>query len=230
MLRWQMNLVNNLPEGEVLLLGNIRLYKEKEQNDPEFAKKLASLADVFVKIGVVEYVLDKVDILLLGGGLILTFLMAKGYSIGSSLVERDMVDAAKKVLEKAKEPQVRMLPTDVAILKIVSADTNREVVSVSNISEFSMRMDIGTDFIKRFTDVLGSAKTIIWSGPTGVSEFDNFAVGTEAIARKLADLTEKEGVSTIVGGGATVAAVKKLGLQMSHMSAGESDASPSNNS
>ncbi|KAL6143684.1 hypothetical protein ACLB2K_054379 [Fragaria x ananassa] len=133
-----------------------------------------------LKIGVIEYLLDKVDILLLGGGLIFTFLMAEGYSIVSSLVERAMVDAAKKVLEKAKEKQVR------------------------------------TDSIKRFTDVL-----IIWS----MSEFDNFAVGTEAIARKLADLTEKEEVSTIVRGGATVAAVRRLGLRMSHMSAGESDAS-----
>ncbi|KAL6139946.1 hypothetical protein ACLB2K_058247 [Fragaria x ananassa] len=99
-----------------------------------------------------------------------------------------MVDAAKKVLEKAKEKQVRMLPTDVAISKILSADANREAGSPP-----AMGMDIGKDFIKRFTDGLGSTMTIIWSGPMGVSEFDNFAVGTEVIATKLADLTEKGG-------------------------------------
>ncbi|KAB1216893.1 Phosphoglycerate kinase, cytosolic [Morella rubra] len=274
-------IVVELPEGGVLLLENVRFHKEEEKNDPEFAKKLASLADVYVndafgtahrahastegvakylkpavagflmqkeldylvgavanpkrpfaaiiggskvstKIGVIESLLEKVDILLLGGGMIFTFYKAQGYSVGSSLVEEDKLDLALSLMEKAKLKGVSLLlPTDVVAADKFAPDANTMVVPASAIPDSWMGLDIGSDSIKLFCEALEAAKTIIWNGPMGVFEFEKFAEGTEAIARKLAELSEN-GVTTIIGGGDSVAAVEKFGLaeKMSHISTG----------
>lgn len=274
-------LVAALPDGGVLLLENVRFYKEEEKNDPEFAKKLASLADLYVndafgtahrahastegvakflkpavagflmqkeldylvgavsnpkkpfaaivggskvssKIGVIESLLEKVDILLLGGGMIFTFYKAQGLTVGSSLVEEDKLDLATALLEKAKSKGVALLlPTDVVIADKFAADANSKVVPASAIPDGWMGLDIGPDSIKTFGESLDTTKTVIWNGPMGVFEFEKFAAGTEAIAKKLADLSGK-GVTTIIGGGDSVAAVEKAGLadKMSHISTG----------
>ncbi|URD83189.1 Phosphoglycerate kinase [Musa troglodytarum] len=270
-----------LPNGGVVLLENVRFYKEEEKNDPEFAKKLASLADLYVndafgtahrahastegvtkflkpsvagflmqkeldylvgavvnpkkpfaaivggskvssKIGVIESLLEKVDILILGGGMIFTFYKAQGYSVGSSLVEEDKLGLATSLLEKAKTKGVSLLlPTDVVVADKFAADADSKIVPASGIPDGWMGLDIGPDSIKTFSGTLESTKTIIWNGPMGVFEFEKFAVGTEAIAKKLADLSGK-GVTTIIGGGDSVAAVEKVGLadKMSHISTG----------
>ncbi|WOK94745.1 phosphoglycerate kinase, cytosolic-like [Canna indica] len=274
-------LVAALPDGGVLLLENVRFYKEEEKNDPEFAKKLASLADLYVndafgtahrahastegvtkflkpavagflmqkeldylvgavanpkkpfaaivggskvssKIGVIESLLEKVDILLLGGGMIFTFYKAQGYSVGSSLVEEDKLGLATSLLEKAKSKGVSLLlPTDVVAADKFAADANSMVVPASGIPDGWMGLDIGPDSIKTFSESLDTTKTIIWNGPMGVFEFEKFAAGTDAIAKKLAELSAV-GVTTIIGGGDSVAAVEKAGLadKMSHISTG----------
>nr|XP_043621068.1 phosphoglycerate kinase, cytosolic [Erigeron canadensis] len=274
-------LVAEIPEGGVLLLENVRFYKEEEKNDPEFAKKLASLADLYVndafgtahrahastegvakylkpavagylmqkeldylvgavsnpkkpfaaivggskvssKIGVIESLLEKVDILVLGGGMIFTFYKAQGYKVGSSLVEEDKLDLATSLLEKAKSKGVSLLlPTDVVIADKFAADANSKTVPANEIPDGWMGLDIGPDSIKSFSETLDTTKTIIWNGPMGVFEFEKFAAGTTAIAKKLAELSGK-GVTTIIGGGDSVAAVEKAGLadKMSHISTG----------
>ncbi|XP_002513352.2 phosphoglycerate kinase, cytosolic [Ricinus communis] len=274
-------LVAEIPEGGVLLLENVRFHKEEEKNEPEFAKKLAGLADVYVndafgtahrahastegvakylkpsvagflmqkeldylvgavanpkkpfaaivggskvstKIGVIESLLEKVDILILGGGMIFTFYKAQGHSVGSSLVEGDKLDLASSLIEKAKAKGVDLLlPTDVVIADKFAADANSKVVPASSIPDGWMGLDVGPDAIKTFCEALDTTQTIIWNGPMGVFEFDKFAVGTEAIAKKLAELSGK-GVTTIIGGGDSVAAVEKVGLadKMSHISTG----------
>ncbi|KAE8661269.1 Phosphoglycerate kinase, cytosolic [Hibiscus syriacus] len=266
--------------GGVLLLENVRFYKEEEKNDPEFAKK-ASLADLYVndafgtahrahastegvakflkpsvagflmqkeldylvgavanpkkpfaaivggskvstKIGVIESLLAKVDILVLGGGMIFTFYKAQGYKVGSSLVEEDKLDLATSLMEKAKAKGVSLLlPTDVVIADKFAADANSKVVPAAEIPDGWMGLDIGPDSIKAFNESLDTTQTIIWNGPMGVFEFEKFAAGTEAIAKKLAELSGK-GVTTIIGGGDSVAAVEKVGLadKMSHISTG----------
>ncbi|KAF2309340.1 hypothetical protein GH714_001673 [Hevea brasiliensis] len=250
-------LVAELSDGGVLLLENVRFHKEEEKNDPEFSKKLAALADVYVndafgtahrahastegvakylkpsvagflmqkvstKIGVIESLLGKVDILILGGGMMFTFYKAQGYSVGSSLVEEDKLDLATSLVEKAKAKGVSLLlPTDVVIADKFAADANSKVVPASAIPDGWMGLDVGPDGIKTFCEALDTTKTVIWNGPMGVIEFDKFAVGTEAIAKKLAELSGK-GVTTIIGGGDSVAAVEKVGLadKMSHISTG----------
>ncbi|MBD2119405.1 phosphoglycerate kinase [Trichocoleus sp. FACHB-262] len=273
--------VGALQNGDVLLLENVRFYKEEEKNDPEFAKKLASLADLYVndafgtahrahastegvthylspsvagiliekelkylqnaienpqrplaaivggskvssKIGVIETLLDKVDKLFIGGGMIFTFYKARGLSVGKSLVEEDKLDLARALEAKAKEKGVELLlPTDVVVADNFAADANAQTVSIENIPDGWMGLDIGPDSIKVFQDALAQCKSVIWNGPMGVFEFDKFAQGTEAIAHTLAGLT-KQGVTTIIGGGDSVAAVEKVGVadQMSHISTG----------
>ncbi|KAG0487165.1 hypothetical protein HPP92_009260 [Vanilla planifolia] len=273
--------VSALPDGGVVLLENVRFHKEEEKNDPEFAKKLASLADLYVndafgtahrahastegvtkylkpavagflmqkeldylvgavgnpkrpfaaivggskvstKIGVIDSLLEKVDVLILGGGMIFTFYKAQGYGVGSSLVEEDKLDLATTLVEKAKSKGVSLLlPTDVVVADKFAADANSKVVPASAIPDGWLGLDVGPDSIKTFSEALDNAKTIIWNGPMGVFEFEKFAVGTEAIAKKLAELSGK-GVTTIIGGGDSVAAVEKAGLadKMSHISTG----------
>jgi phosphoglycerate kinase len=174
------------------------------------------------KIGVIETLLEKVDKLLLGGGMIFTFYKARGLNVGKSLVEDDKLELAKSLEAKAKERGVDLLlPTDVVVADKFAADANAQTVSVDNIPNDGMGLDIGPESVKMFQDALADCKSVIWNGPMGVFEFDKFAVGTEAIARTLADLT-KQGTSTIIGGGDSVAAVEKVGVaeQMSHISTG----------
>ena len=174
------------------------------------------------KIGVIETLLEKCDKLLLGGGMIFTFYKARGLSVGKSLVEEDKLELAKSLEAKAKERGVEfLLPTDVVVADSFSADANSQVVSIENIPDGWMGLDIGPESVKMFQEALADCKSVLWNGPMGVFEFDKFAVGTEAIARTLADLT-KTGTDTIIGGGDSVAAVEKVGVadQMSHISTG----------
>jgi phosphoglycerate kinase len=174
------------------------------------------------KIGVIETLLDKVDKLLIGGGMIFTFYKARGLSVGKSLVEEDKLELAKSLEVKAKEKGVELLlPTDVVVADNFAPDANAQTVSIESIPDGWMGLDIGPDAVKVFQDALKQCKSAIWNGPMGVFEFDKFAVGTEAIARTLAELTPT-GVTTIIGGGDSVAAVEKVGVaeQMSHISTG----------
>ncbi|RZM76687.1 phosphoglycerate kinase [Leptolyngbya iicbica] len=174
------------------------------------------------KIGVIETLLDKVDKLLIGGGMIFTFYKARGLSVGKSLVEEDKLELAKALEAKAKEKGVELLlPTDVVVADNFAPDANAQTVSIEAIPDGWMGLDIGPDAVKVFQEALKQCKSVIWNGPMGVFEFDKFAAGTEAIAHTLAELTPS-GVTTIIGGGDSVAAVEKVGVaeQMSHISTG----------
>lgn len=188
-------------------------------------KPLAAIiggSKVSSKIGVIEKLLEKVDKLLLGGGMIFTFYKARGLSVGKSLVEEDKLELAKSLEAKAKERGVELLlPSDVVVADNFAADAEARTVSVDAIPDGWMGLDIGPESVKMFQDALSDCKTVIWNGPMGVFEFDKFAAGTEAIAHSLADLTKKD-ATTIIGGGDSVAAVEKVGVaeQMSHISTG----------
>ena len=174
------------------------------------------------KIGVIETLLEKCDKLIIGGGMIFTFYKARGLSVGKSLVEEDKLELAKSLEAKAKERGVQfLLPTDVVVADKFAPDAESQTVSIENIPDGWMGLDIGPDSIKVFQDALADCKTVIWNGPMGVFEFDKFAAGTEAIAHSLAAIT-KNGAITIIGGGDSVAAVEKVGVadQMSHISTG----------
>jgi phosphoglycerate kinase len=273
--------VGALQNGQVLLLENVRFYKEEEKNDPEFAKKLAANADFYVndafgtahrahastegvtkflspsvagylvekelqylqsaienpqrplaaiiggskvssKIGVIETLLEKCDKLIIGGGMIFTFYKARGLDVGKSLVEEDKLELARTLEAKAKERGVTfLLPTDIVAADKFAPDANATTVSIENIPADGMGLDIGPHSVKVFQEALADCKSVVWNGPMGVFEFDKFAVGTEAIARTLAEIS-KTGATTIIGGGDSVAAVEKVGLadQMSHISTG----------
>jgi len=174
------------------------------------------------KITVIETLLEKVDKLLIGGGMIFTFYKARGLSVGKSLVEDDFVELAKTLEAKAKEKGVQLLlPSDVVVADKFDKDANAQTVSVEAIPDGWMGLDIGSDSVKLFQEALADCKSVIWNGPMGVFEFDKFAAGTEAIAHTLANLTAT-GTITIIGGGDSVAAVEKVGLadKMSHISTG----------
>ena len=174
------------------------------------------------KIGVIETLLEKCDKLLIGGGMIFTFYKARGLDVGKSLVEEDKLELAKELEAKAKAKNVSLLlPTDVVIADKFAADANSQTVSIDSIPDGWMGLDIGPDSVKLFQEALADCQTILWNGPMGVFEFDKFAVGTEAIANTLAELT-KNNATTIIGGGDSVAAVEKVGVaeQMSHISTG----------
>lgn len=275
------SIVSGMSNGDVTLLENVRFYKEETKNDPEFAKKLAANADMFVndafgtahrahgstagvtsylkpsvagfllekeleylagtvaapvrpfaaivggskvssKIGVIESLLEKVDKLIIGGGMVFTFLRARGLSVGSSLVEEDKIELAKELETKAKAKGVEIiLPTDIVVADKFSADANTQIVSSEAIPDGWMGLDQGPASTDMIQGVLKSCKTIIWNGPMGVFEINAFAKGTFAIADTLAELTGT-GAITIVGGGDSVAAVEKAGLaaKMSHISTG----------
>ena len=273
--------IDALPNGKIALLENVRFYPEEKANDPDFAKQMASLADVYVndafgaahrahastagvtqfistcvaghlmekelqylqraieepqrplaaiiggskvssKIGVIETLLDKVDKLLIGGGMVFTFFKARGLSVGKSLVEDDKLDLAQSLEVKAKTKGVTLLlPTDVVIADDFSADANSKIVPIDQIPADWMGLDIGPSSIELFQQSLTHCKTVIWNGPMGVFEFEQFAKGTEAIAHTLSGLTE-QAACTIIGGGDSVAAVEKVGVaeRMSHISTG----------
>ena len=263
--------------GEVMLLENVRFHAEEEKNAPEFAKELASLAEIFVndafgtahrahastagvanylpavmgyliqkevqfmgnavaqperpfvailggakvsdKIGVIENLLDKVNVLIIGGGMAYTFAKAMGGEVGKSICEVDKVDLAKELLARAEAKGVKMmLPTDTVAADDFSNDANRQIVPTGAIPADYEGLDIGPDTIKAFEGAVASAKTVLWNGPMGVFEFENFATGTKAIAKAV---SEVDGI-TIIGGGDSVAAVEQAGYapKMSHISTG----------
>ncbi|MGR3274941.1 phosphoglycerate kinase [Acaryochloris marina NIES-2412] len=273
--------IGALQNGQVALLENVRFHAGEEANDPEFARQLAAVADLYVndafgtahrahastegvthhlspsvagyliekelkylqaaiespqrplaaivggskvssKIGVIETLLDKVDKLLIGGGMIFTFYKARGLAVGKSLVEEDKLELARKLEAKAKEKGVALLlPTDVVVADNFAADANAQTVSINDIPDGWMGLDIGPNSVKEFQAALSDCKTVIWNGPMGVFEFDKFAAGTDAVAHSLAAITET-GADTIIGGGDSVAAVEKVGVaeKMSHISTG----------
>lgn len=177
-------------------------------------------AKVSSKIAVLESLLSKVDALIIGGGMAYTFLKAQGISIGKSLIEDEMIDTAKNVLQKAEKAGVKIhLPVDHVVTQQFAADAESKVTQGNAIEEGWMGMDIGPASINNFKNALKNCKTIFWNGPMGVFEFAKFAAGTQAIAQSLAELNN---ATTVIGGGDSVSAVKKAGVadKMSHISTG----------
>ena len=272
-----MKKASELKEGEILLLENVRFHREETDNDPEFSKKLASMAEIYVndafgtahrahssttgiasylpavagfliekelkflgeavnnparpfiailggakvsdKIGVIDSLLDKVDTLMIGGGMAYTFFKAQGYEVGKSICELDKLDLAKELMEKAKNKGVNlMLPVDTKIGKEYKEDTESKTVKYTEIPADWEGFDIGEETIKIYSEELQKAKTVVWNGPLGLFEFPQFAIGTDEIAKVLANLD----ATTIIGGGDSAAAVKKAGLEdkMTHISTG----------
>ncbi|MGG1399798.1 phosphoglycerate kinase [Bacillus salipaludis] len=177
-------------------------------------------AKVKDKIGVIENLLEKVDNLIIGGGLAYTFIKAQGHEIGQSLLEEDKIDLAKSFIEKAKEKGVNFyMPVDAVIADEFSADANTQVVSIEAIPADWQALDIGPKTAEIYRDVIQKSKLVIWNGPMGVFEMDKFAGGTKAVAEALA---EAEGTYSVIGGGDSAAAVEKFHLaeKMSHISTG----------
>lgn len=176
-------------------------------------------AKVSDKIGVISNLLDKVDTLLIGGGMANTFLAAQGYKMGKSLVEEDKLDLAKELLAKAKKNKVNMLlPTDLVMAAAFAPDAEHVAEKVKNLNQAYMALDIGAETSKAYAEALADAKMIVWNGPMGVFEMDAFCKGTEAVAKAVA----KSRATSIVGGGDSVAAIEKLGLakRITHISTG----------
>ena len=271
-------LVDAMQDGDVILLENVRFHKEEEKNDPEFAKELASLAEVYVndafgtahrahastegvshyltpsvagyligkelsvmggalenpqrpfvailggakvsdKIGVIENLIDKVDTLIIGGGMSYTFQVALGGHVGKSLLEQDKVELAKQLMAKAEAKGVKLLlPVDNEAGNEFSNDAMHITVHSKEIPDDFEGMDIGPETRVIFANEIKYAKTVIWNGPMGVFEFDTFAEGTRDIARACADC---KGV-TIVGGGDSAAAITQMGFadKVTHVSTG----------
>lgn len=270
-------LTSNMKEGEVVLLENVRFHAEEEKNDSEFAKKLASFAEIYVndafgtahrahgstagvadylpavsgfliekeleflgsslenpkrpfvailggakvsdKIGVIENLLEKVDTLIIGGGMAYTFYKAQGHSIGTSICEDDKIDLAIALLEKAKQKGIQLLlPIDNHVSTEYSNDGEDKFVDSTEIPDGYMGLDIGPKTIEVFKDAIKNAQTVLLNGPLGVTEFSKFAEGTRAIATTLAE----SNAVTIIGGGDSAAAVEKMGLadKMTHISTG----------
>ena len=269
--------VAKLSAGEIVLLQNVRYREEETKNDPDFAKDLAELGDVFVqdafgtahrahasttgiasyipavsgfliekelkflgqavndperpfaaimggakvgdKIPVITNLLNKVDILIIGGGMVYTFLKAQGYSIGTSLLDEEGLKLVPEILKKAEEKGVQiLLPVDTVAADSFSEDAAYDNYDADKIPEDRMGLDIGPKTIQLFTENLKKAKTIVWNGPMGVFEMAPFAVGTKAIAECLAE----SDATTIIGGGDSAAAVQQFGLgdKMTHISTG----------
>ena len=270
-------LTSNMKEGDIVLLENVRFHKEEEQNDPEYSKALASMAEIYVndafgtahrahssttgvadylpavsgfliekeleflggalenpahpfvailggakvsdKIGVIENLLDKVDTLIIGGGMAYTFYKAQGHHIGTSICEEDKLDLARSILEKAQEKGVQLLlPVDNHVSSEYSNNGEEKMVNSTEIPDGFMGLDIGPKTIEKFEEAVKDAKTVVWNGPLGVCEFDKFATGTKAVATMLSKID----ATTIIGGGDSAAAIEKLGLadKMTHISTG----------
>ncbi|QFT90568.1 Phosphoglycerate kinase [Bacillus sp. THAF10] len=271
-------IVDDMSEGDVLLLENVRFYPGEEKNDPELAKAFAELADVYVndafgaahrahastegiaqhlpavagllmekelevlgkalsnperpftaiiggakvkdKIGVIENLLNKVDNLIIGGGLAYTFIKAQGHDVGKSLLEEDKIDLAKSFIEQAKAKGVNMyMPVDVIVADDFSNDANTQIVAVDSIPSDWEGLDCGPKSREIYADVIKNSKLVIWNGPMGVFELDAFAGGTKAVAEALAEATD---TYSVIGGGDSAAAVEKFKLadKMSHISTG----------
>ncbi|HYG37075.1 MAG TPA: phosphoglycerate kinase [Cytophagales bacterium] len=271
----------SLKPGEILLLENLRFYKEEEKGDEAFAEKLSKLGDVYVndafgtahrahastaviakffkdkvcgyvmqaeienadkvlekaakpftaimggskisdKILIIERLLDKVDNLIIAGGMSYTFTKAMGGKIGTSLLEADKMDLALSILEKAKAKGVNLLlPKDNVIADKFDNNAAREVVPSNNIKDDWMGLDIGPESIKEFSSIIEKSKTILWNGPMGVFEFENFAKGTFSIAEAVVKATKNGGFS-LIGGGDSAAAINQLGFgdDVSYVSTG----------
>ena len=271
--------INEMKDGDIVLLENTRFRKEETKNEESFSRELASLADIFVndafgtahrahcstvgagefmqarvcgyliqkelkflgeavenpkrpftailggakvsdKIAVIEKLLDKVDTLIIGGGMAYTFLKAQGYEIGTSLVEEEKVEYAAEMIEKAKQKGVTMLlPVDNVAADRFPADAEAVVTQDQNIPQGHMGLDIGPKTVELYVEKVRSSATIIWNGPMGVFEFEKFAQGTLAIAKNMAEL---EDAVTVIGGGDSAAAVNQLGFgeKMTHVSTG----------
>ncbi len=271
-------LTANMQDGEIVLLENVRFDKREEENDEEFSKELASMAEIYVndafgtahrahsstagvakflpavagflmekeinflgttlekperpfmailggkkvsdKIGVIDSLLEKVDTLIIGGGMAYTFFKAMGYNVGNSICELDKLDLATSLIEKAKNKGVKlMLPVDTKVGKEFKADTESKTVSYKEIPDGWEGFDIGAETIKMYEEELSKAKTVIWNGPVGLFEFDQFAIGTNSIAEFLGNMKD---VTTIIGGGDSAAAIEKLGIgdKFTHISTG----------
>jgi phosphoglycerate kinase len=270
-----------LKPGEVLLLENLRFYKEETKGDEAFSKKLAALADVYVndafgtahrahasttivanfapekmfgylmereltsidkvlkdtqkpytaiiggakvssKIEILNNLMDKVDDLIIGGGMMFTFIKAQGGKVGGSLVEDEFLETAKEIMVKAKEKGVNLhIPVDAIVADAFSNDANFKTVKADIIEDGWMGLDIGPESMKTLSQVVENSKTVLWNGPMGVFEMPNFAAGTKAIADALVVATKK-GAFTLVGGGDSVAAINQLNLadQVSYVSTG----------
>ena len=271
-----------LKSGQVLLLENLRFYKEEEKGDEAFAKKLAQLGDVYVndafgtahrahastaiiakffpnakyfgylmagelanaekilnhaerpftaimggakvsdKILLIEKLLDKVDNLIIGGGMAYTFAKAQGGQIGTSICEDDKMALALELMEKARQKKVNLiLPVDTRIADAFSPDANTAVVKAGTTPSDWMGLDIGTETAKLFSDVIKNSKTVLWNGPMGVFEMKKFEVGTKAVAVAVVEAT-KNGAFSLIGGGDSAAAVSKFGFedQVSYVSTG----------
>jgi len=179
-------------------------------------------AKISGKIDVIQNLKDKVDTLIIGGGMAYTFYKAMGYEIGTSLLEAEKVDLAKEILNTFSHSNAKLLiPEDVVVATEFKNDSPSEVVDVKNIPADKMGLDIGPKTVANFVDVILNSKTIVWNGPVGVFEFDNFAKGTNAIAEALSKATAN-GAVTIIGGGDSAAAIKKAGLEnnVTHVSTG----------
>ena len=269
--------LEGMQPGDVALLENVRFYAEEEKNDPEFAKKLASLGDVYVndafgaahrahastagvaeylpavsgflmekelqflgeavnnpkrpfvailggakvsdKIAVITSLLEKVDTLIIGGGMAYTFLKAKGYEIGKSLLDAERIEFCQGLIKDAEAKGVKLLlPVDVVVASEFSADADNKVVDADQIPADWEGLDIGPKTRELFAEAIKSAATVIWNGPMGVFEFPAFAKGTTAVAQALAD----SDAITVIGGGDSAAAVEQAGLaeKMTHISTG----------
>jgi len=175
------------------------------------------------KITVLEALIAKCDKVIIGGGMVFTFLKAKGLATGSSLVEDDFVETAAKTMEMAASKGVELiLPTDLVVADAFAPDANTQVVKADAIPDGWMGLDSGPEATKEVQAALADCKTVIWNGPMGVFEFDAFSKGTFSVAETLAELTQEKGVISIIGGGDSVAAVEKANLadKMSHISTG----------
>jgi len=179
-------------------------------------------AKVSDKIGVIENLLEKVDTVIVGGGMTYTFYKAKGWPIGDSLVEEEKVGLASELMEKAGEQDIKfMLPVDSVVAREVENDAEQKVVDENGIEEGWMGLDIGRQYSIAFGNFIKNAQTVVWNGPMGVFELENFASGTNSVARALAEATER-GATTIIGGGDSASAIKQAGLEdrVSHVSTG----------
>ena len=205
--------VGFLVEKEISIIGNALDNPERP-----FVAILGG-AKVSDKIGVIDNLLEKVDSILICGGMAYTFLKAQGYEIGQSLLEEDKMDLALRLLQKAKDRDVKLLlPVDIVIAKEFKNDTEIRVVDIGSIPEDMMGLDIGPESLRLFTCEIDKAKTVIWNGPSGVFEMENFSKGTYGIAKALVD----SNAITIVGGGDSAAAVEKAGYadKITHVSTG----------
>jgi phosphoglycerate kinase len=270
-------MANKLKDGEVLLLENVRFYPQEEANDHEFARSLASLADIYVndafgtahrahastagvaaflpayagflmekeleslgeklnhpvrpflailggakvssKIGVIQKLIEKVDVLLIGGGMSYTFIKALGYEVGTSLLEESMIEEAKKIMDMAKEKKVNfILPDDFIVAAEGKEGVPTQVVAWNQIPANMGGFDIGPKTIEKFGQAIMKAKTIFWNGPVGLFEVKSFSTGTVEIAKKVA----QSGAVSVVGGGDTIAAINQAGVAnaITHISTG----------